>query len=344
LDILHIQNFYNPGGSAKACYELAVNLRGHNQQFVGFIDGYMRYDFMDIGHAHLFNTVAPFDYGQRIIDLISYFKPDIIHVYIPGHESPSYFNMMPDSIPKVCTVLCGQSTGFDYSLFNRITFPSIYNMNINKEKCSENKCCVVRCGSSCPPYSGNEKRGSSIVFGRISAICPSKKIEDTLYCASKMPNNLFLVAGEVQDKEYCRKLLEIARDISNVEFHVNVREDIRENLYDRIDVLHYPTSNEAFCFSILEGMERGKAVLSYDNSAIKELSNKNNLILAKDGDLDELLGLSLDLSNGDLDVRALGVLNREVYEEFYTSGRYTDDILDIYMELIDEKKKRNQCQ
>jgi glycosyltransferase involved in cell wall biosynthesis len=342
LDILHINNFYNPGGSAKACYEIAFNLQEHNQSFVGFADGQTRYDFMNLGHAHLFKTIAPFDYGQRVIDLISYFKPDIIHVYIPGHENPSYFNDIPLDIPKVCTVLCGQSIGFDPIIFDKITFLSDYSLNLNKNKCLNNKCLVVRGGMSPALIEEKEKKKTldnrNPVFGRVSAMCPSKKIEDTLYCAERMPENKFLIGGEVQDKNYCRELVRRAERLSNVEFYVNITQKLKNSIYERSDIIHYPTSNETFCFSILEGMERGRAVISYNNSAIKELSNKDNLVLAEDEDLDKLLSLTRRMASDSGYIKNIGKLNKEVYEEFYTSQRYADDILSIYMEAIDVKK------
>jgi len=340
MDILHVPNFYNPGGSAKACYEIACNLSEHNQQFVGCVNGSYRYKFMDLGQSHLFNTVGPFDYGDRIHELITYFKPDVMHVYIPGHESPSYFEGLPENLVKVCTVLCGQEIGFDQSIFDHITFISEYNKSLSLSKIEEVNSSVIRCGSTCPiEYNYEPIENSNIVFGRVTAFCPSKRIMDTLQCALKLRNNPFLIGGEVQDKSYYTKILNFINDnkLDNVEIYLNMSDKMRENLYERIDVLHYPTTNEAFCFSILEGMERGLPVISYDNSAIPELNHKDNLILVEDGNIDQLVNETVNLSESKDDCNKLGKLNRSVYEEFYTSQRYSSDVLDLYERLHSDR-------
>jgi len=340
MDILHVPNFYNPGGSAKACHEIAYNLREHNQQFIGCVNGSYRYKFMDIGQSHLFDTIGPFDYGDRIHELIKYFKPDVIHVYIPGHESPSYFKDLPENLVKVCTVLCGQEIGFDPLTFDHLIFPSEYNRDLSLSNIQNINSSVIRYGSTCPiEYNYTPIEKEHIVFGRVTAFCSSKKILDTLQCALKLRDNTFLIGGEVQDKNYYREIVNFIRDnkLENVEIYLNMSDEMRESIYERIDVLHYPTTNEAFCFSILEGMERGLSVISYDNSAIPELNHKDNLVLVEDGDIDQLVNETTRLSESKDDCNRLGKLNRSVYEEFYTSQRYSGDVLDLYERLYDER-------
>ena len=340
MDILHVPNFYNPGGSAKACYEIACNLREHNQQFVGCVNGSYRYKFMDIGQSHLFDTIGPLDYGNRIHELIKHFKPDVLHVYIPGHENPSYFKGLPKNLIKVCTVLCGQKIGFDPSTFDHITFLSEYNKSLSLSSIEGVNSSVIRCGSTCPiEYNYKPIDKEHVVFGRISAFCPSKRILETLKCSSKLRDNTFLIAGEIQDHIYHQKIVNFVRDnsLDNVEIYTNVSDGTRESIYERIDVLHYPTTNEAFCFSILEGMERGLSVISYDNSSIPELNHKDNLVLVKDGDMDQLVSETIKLSQSQEECNRLGKLNRSVYEEFYTARRYSDDVLNLYERLYDER-------
>ena len=162
---------------------------------------------------------------------------------------------------------------------------------------------------------------------------------DTLWCASKLRNNIFIIGGEVQDKFYYNKVLDFIKDnkLDNVEIYLNMSDDMKNHMYDRIDVLHYPTTNEAFCFSILEGMERGIPVISYDNSAIPELNHKENLVLVEDGNLDQLVNETIKLSESKDECNRLGKLNRSVYEEFYTSKRYSDDVLNLYERLYDDR-------
>ena len=125
--------------------------------------------------------------------------------------------------------------------------------------------------------------------------------------------------------------------LDNVDVYLNMSDEMRDHLYERIDVLHYPTTNEAFCFSILEGMERGLPIISYANSAIPELNHKDNLVLVEDGDINQLVNETIRLSESKEECDRLGKLNRSVYEEFYTSQRYSGDVLDLYERLYDER-------
>lgn len=327
MKILFINNFFNPGGSTLACLEPSKLLKdnGHELEFIGCYDGIKRKDFESIGKVHFLNVDKLFEYkSSDIIEICNSFNPDIIHIMIPGHEYPDYFNYLPYNCKKICTVLCGQKVGFDHTKFDTVIFPSKYGgslSNINNGK-------IIRYGINDIEYKPIVT--DKIVFGRISAFCPSKQILATIYCANACKDKQFIIAGEVQDKNYFTSLVAHIKkhNIKNVRLEYNISEQRKQEILEEINVLHYPTSNEAFCYSILEGMRAGKAIISYYNSAIPELQHDNNLLLVSDNNLSSLIRETKNLSTDD--VIKLGSKNRKVYEQFYSIEEYVRNLMNEY--------------
>ena len=194
MNILHFVNFYNGGGSTKTCFEHVKNLTNHQHFFIGSDEGEYKNYFSQIGKSYSIYRDSNFNYPELFVkEIIRKNKIDLIHFYLPGHENPSFLRSI--DLPKICTFLCGQVAGFDGDIFDHVRFISEYNKNLNSEKLSNFKShSVVRCGLGSksevfPP----PKRNKEIIFGRISAFCPSKRLLDTLECAkyrcAALPNN-----------------------------------------------------------------------------------------------------------------------------------------------------------
>jgi len=154
---------------------------------------------------------------------------------------------------------------------------------------------------------------------------------DTIICAEHLPRNRFIVAGQVQDVGYFNEVIDYIKekDLKNIDLLYNISHHQKELLYRDIDVLHYPTENEAFCFSILEGMQRWKAVVSYNNSAIPELDHNKSLFLVEDN-LGSLLEATVEYSKNPDKIVNDAIKNRKVYEEYYTGDTYVKNMKELY--------------
>jgi len=338
MKIVHICNFFNPGGSALACYEHAKHREDDAQLFIGCRKGIFKNKFNKLGRTYLYGNLPQLNYKLESISFLYDFKPDIIHIYLPGHENPPYLQYLPKEAKKVCTILCGQQIGFNPHHFDHLIFISKYNQRLSepilKEKRYKNYS-IIRYGLSNLKKEPEFTKNKQIVFGRVSAFCPSKKIEDTIECARKCPNSKFIIGGEVLDRKYCNSLKRTIEDkkIKNVSIFENISEKVKEEIYNSIDVLHYPTSNEAFCFSILEGMQRKKAIISYHDSAIPELNHDYSFFLEED--LSDLIHITYKLQNSSMEtIQKLGQISREIYERYYTSEMYYKNIDNLYKNLL----------
>lgn len=334
MNILHIVNFFNGGGSTRACYEIARKQPDNNHYFVGSDQGIAIPWFNEIGEVFLLTKDHNFNYlEQNLSGIIRSRKIDLIHMYVPGHENVKCLKNF--NLPKVVTVLCDQKIGFDVNDFDRVIFPSEYGKSLNSDKINESNSVVVRYGIGDKEDSFDKKTNNNeVVFGRISAICPSKKILDTLICAKSAPNNRFIVAGHVLDSNYdsfIRYFIHYNK-MNNVDYRINISEDEKEQIYSEIDVLHYPTGNENFCISILEAMQRSKDVIAYKNSAIPEFDA--DFTMVEDDNISELIWNTQSIIEFEKHTSDSSKNNRLKYEQFYTAERYSKDIQDIYEELL----------
>jgi len=327
--ILLICGFFNTGGSSLYSYEIANQLKDkYDFVFMGHHPGPMMEKFEKIGDVVLVKNRVGFNYSvSEISPIINKFNPHVCHICIPGSQDITY----PLYIfsPTICTVLCEQQIGFDYTLFNKILFLSEYNKNFQHVQYDNYE--VIRPGISDPIRTGRPTNKRS-VFGRISAFCPSKKILDTVKCAAKVPN-LFIIAGEILSPEYYNTVVNYIKsnNIRNVQIIPNIFDYQKHHILQSINILHYPTSSETFCFSILEGMAYGLPILSYNNSAIPEFNHQNNIELCNN--LDELMVKTREYSNmTSKELHDKGNINRQTYERNYSGRRFAMDISRVYEE------------
>lgn len=354
--ILFINNFYNPGGSSLACLEIAKQFKDkYIMNFVGCYLGSLISEFDKYGivfygkelfHEFNYDNKALYVYNDEYnhitdLDQIIYgLDPDIIHVFIPGHENPSYFKKLSKlKCKKVCTILCGQEIGFDSNIFDRIIFPSKYNRNLSTKKEIKNST-IVRYGIDLPSKPLKIEKlfnKKSPTFGRISAFCPSKKIIDTLRCAEKHNSSQFIIAGEIQDYQYYNYICREASKLNNVQILTNISDQIKREILEKIDILHYPSSNEAFCYSILEGMAYSKPIITYNSSAIPEFVegiDSHGFFIVKNEDIIELnnaTSLIIDLfKNKPAKYLQMCRDNYKIYKNQYTSDIYAKEIESVY--------------
>lgn len=268
MKIAFVNNFFNAGGSTKTAYALAQNFsKNHEMQFYGFFDGIYRERFESLGKTTLLNSTN-FDYDDGLIEYINGFNPNIIHVFIPGSQNPTYFNKLPKTSKKFATILCEQRISFDTTIFDKIFFQSKYGERYTGPVSNG---VVIRPGYD---YDFLEKAQSKEpVLARVSAFCPSKMIDHTVLACARHKHLKTNVVGEIQDINYYKKILDMKSvlDLKNLKIQANVNDQIVEDTINNCDIWHYPTSSEVFCFSVLEAMAAKKPVISYKKDAVCEL-------------------------------------------------------------------------
>ena len=325
MRIAFVNNFFNTGGSSIASYELAKSFsKDHEMMFVGCIDGPFREKFCELGETLLWSSKG-FDYGQDITSKLEKFSPDITHVFIPGEQNPSLFSRLPGA-KKFATVLCCQRIGFDPLAFNKVFFSSEYQRNLNSHV---KNCKIVRYGIR----SDEKIKEQSVfpLFGRISSYCPSKILQDTLLCASEVETNNFIIAGEILDHQYAKSLQAYAAhfNLKNLQMESNISSERKNEVMSMIDVYHYPSSNEAFCLSILEAFSHGLPAISYKNSAIPELFDTDEWLC---DDFEQLIEKTkLMASKSKQERQEIGMRNFNVYKK-YGTDIYAKTIFDSYSE------------
>ena len=333
MNIMHFVNFFNGGGSTKTCLEHVAHMPEHNHVFIGSDNGVSKSIFKTLGPTYTLSRDSNFNYAPHLSqNLIEKHEIDLIHFYLPGHENPTFLNKFEQK--KLCTVLCGQKIGFGKNLFDHVRFISEYQTKLNEEELTDfQSYSVVRCGLG-PDQAKfrNPNPKAKTCFGRVSAFCPSKRIMDTVQCAKVFNQNPFIIAGHILDVAYFESIISFIRDnnMKNVQIEYNIDDFQKEAIYNKIDVLHYPTENEAFCYSIVEGMQRTKPVISYDNSAIPELDILSSIDLVESGNIEDLIEKTRVYVDNPAKIPNAGLLNREVYEKNFTSKIYTESMGSLY--------------
>lgn len=310
MRIAFVNNFFNAGGSSLASFNLAKQLSpNHEMTFIGCVDGPYREKFSKLGETRLCLDRG-FDYDDSCVEHIHKFAPDIIHVFLPGAQNPSFISKLPQC-KRFATILCGQSVGFDHNQFNKIFFISEYAKALSPWVTNGK---IVRYGIESSEYI--KEQSETPVFGRVSSFCPSKMIHDTIYCAARMPEHQFIIGGEILDRSYFDGVSAYLNytDAQNTKIMTNISEEEKNKVLTSCDVYHYPTSNEAFCLSILEAFSHGKPVLSYEDSAIPELFESTEWLCK---DFEDLLDRTKKIASlSAQDRQTIGMKNFNLYKKY----------------------------
>ena len=302
--------------------------------FFGFFDGIYREKFEKIGKVKLMPSLN-FDYSEELISNINDFDPDIVHVFIPGAQNPSYFNKLPKKSKKFVTVLCEQKIGFDHKLFENVFFISKYGQEFSGQV---DNGVVIRPGYD---YNFLEKMQSKKPsLARVSAFCPSKLIDHTMLCCARHRDLHSTVVGEIQDLGYYNNI-SIMRDelgLKNLKIIANAADGVVEDVITSCDIWHYPTSSEAFCFSMLEAMAAKKPIISYNNGAISEFFDTDDWLAYDIDDLFEKTSKMISLSPSER--TAIGRANYMNYlkhnQEFFAAT-----IMSFYKASLSKEAKND---
>lgn len=329
MKIAFVNNFFNAGGSTKTAYTLAKNMSVDNEmRFYGFWDGIYKEKFEKLGKVLILPSVN-FDYGDSLILDINDFSPDVIHVFIPGSQNPTYFQKLPKYAKKFATIMCEQEIGFDSSIFDRIFFLSKHGERFTGKV---NNGMVIR-----PSYEYNfleKSQSKNPTLGRVSAFCPSKMIDHTVLSCSHHKNLECNIVGEIQDRNYYLKILDMRSELrlNKIKIITNATDDVVNNIINSSDIWHYPTSSEVFCFSVLEAMAAKKPVISYKKDAVCELFETDEWLAENLEDLFEKTSRLISLSPEERS--KIGRNNYLMYLK-HNPGIFSERVMAEYSRIIE---------
>jgi len=332
MRIAFINNFYNFGGSTKTAYALAKEFsKEHQMQFYGFWDGEFREAFSKLGEAFILNSIG-FDYEKDLDESILRFDPDIVHIFIPGSQNPSYFSRLPPRTKKFLTVLCNQKIGFDHLIFDKIFFQSEYGQSYTGLKYNG---VVVRPGYDY--YFAHREQKKTPTLSRVSAFCPSKLISHTVYAASIFKNNNWVVAGEIQDPKEYESIVRTKQEasIQNLAVVSNLTDEKVKAIIETTDIWHYPTSSEVFCFSALEAMAAAKPIISYKLDAVKEFFDTDDWLA--DGVADMIAKTEKMINLSPSERQKIGLANYQNYLK-YSGKNFAARIMREYESVLNPNK------
>jgi len=319
MRIAFINNFFNPGGSAKTALALAEKFHEKNEmRFYGFWDGCLRTKFAGFGPTRVLPSTN-FDYDFDLIKDLESFDPDIIHIFLPGAQNPSYINLLPSKSKKFITVLCEQKIAFDSKNFEKVLFLSEYSKNFNKKITNS---LVIR-----PSYEYDfleKAQRERPVLSRVSAFCRSKLLDHTFSAASIFKKNDWVIGGEIQDSGFYQNLMATKEQLGlkNLKIISNISENLKNSIINDCDIWHYPTSSETFCFSVLEAMAAKKPVISYKLDAVKEFFDSEDWLADDFNDMIEKTSKMISLKPSER--YAIGISNYKLYlknnVEFYADS------------------------
>lgn len=122
------------------------------------------------------------------------------------------------------------------------------------------------------------KRAALGVIGFLSNLSAEKGVFEFLdVCRAAQRTDLSLqakLAGPFQDVETERRVCTLLKELTNVEYLGPLHGEAKIGFYQAIDVLLFPTRNDAEPLVVLEAMREGVPVIAYGRGAIPERVNE----------------------------------------------------------------------
>ncbi len=237
---------------------------------------------------------------SHIADHIARLKPDLVHAGPPGGRDMAYITEAARLVPVTQTVMCPRPVGnYDDVAGSVVISQFVHSIQPRKEN-------VIYIDL---PFDFD---GYEVRYGREHFGLPADKLligsignpraenADFLKIARryKDPGVHFVIKT---DKKY-RYLL--GRNRVTV-INRYLTEDEKMSLMDCLDIFMYPTSNEAYGLVFVEALSRKVPVITYDDSANREVVDGGGL-LAPVGDTGKMTGLLERLVADPAERKALG--------------------------------------
>lgn len=134
---------------------------------------------------------------------------------------------------------------------------------------------------------------------------------------NKFNNTVFLFGGDGEVEAFKNKIFEYSLQ-DNVQFLGWLDENMKEYIFNSIDVFILPTFNEAQPLAILEAMNYGKPIISTKVASIPEVVKDGiNGILIEPGDQEALKKAILYFVDNPFEIERMGKESKELIKKFY---------------------------
>tara|TARA_Y100000588_G_C14221962_1_gene911411 strand:+ start:218 stop:1279 length:1062 start_codon:yes stop_codon:yes gene_type:complete len=147
-------------------------------------------------------------------------------------------------------------------------------------------------------------------------------------------NTRLILVDNVERQSIIDKIKEYT---DNVDYFVNVSENEKVKLLSSSDILILPTFAEGMPILILEAMSSGLAIVTTAVGGIPSvLRNRENCIFAEPGNSESLQSSISTLKNNQKLMKNMKEANRQKVEKLYSLGKITDNLENIYNQLLNQ--------
>jgi glycosyltransferase involved in cell wall biosynthesis len=184
-------------------------------------------------------------------------------------------------------------------------------------------------------------RGDKLVIGIVGRVVRYKRIDlalKALKLLNKRIGSKLLVIGPIYDIEYYRLLTEMVKTLkleNDVVFTGKVDFEVRDALYNVVDILVHTSEYEAFVRPALEGWRYKKPIVSFNLSPASDFieEEKGGLVTRRWGDYAEMAMLIEEIVKKDL-IEELGENGYKALMRKYTKDKIASAYLRIYREVM----------
>jgi len=180
-----------------------------------------------------------------------------------------------------------------------------------------------------------------LVIGIVGRVVRYKRVDlalKVLKLLNKKIGSKLLVIGPIYDIEYYRLLTKMVKTLkleNNVVFTGKVDFEVRDALYNVVDVLVHTSEYEAFVRPALEGWRYKKPIVSFNLSSASDFieEEKGGLVTRRWGDYVEMATLIEEIIKKDL-IKELGENGYRALMRKYTKDKIASAYLKIYKEVL----------
>lgn len=176
-------------------------------------------------------------------------------------------------------------------------------------------------------------------FLTVCSLIESKGIPELLEAikisADKNPDLKFTIAGTGEMENYVNKFIKTnqLQSILNLKTKLNREEVIKE--FTNCDAYILPSRHESFGISYIEAMACGKPVIATECGGPSDFVNKDNGILVKTGNVNEISDAVLKMSEGITNYDSVKI--RNFFLENFSRKVVCEKIYSVYKNLNDAK-------
>lgn len=166
-----------------------------------------------------------------------------------------------------------------------------------------------------------------------------KGIYDLVEAAKKIillhENIRFIIAGSGIEENNLKEYIKNERMLDYFEFTGWVREDNKQELYEKSQVFILPSYNEGLPVAILEAMSYGLPVVTTSVGSIEDVvKHKMTGYIFKPGDIDEMVnGINYCIRNQE-EWEVLSLASSELIKKAYDEKIYFENIKKMYEKLV----------